>query len=127
MNKREIAEKFLATGQSLFVHLDPRKSDVPMHFKKNGTIVLHYGLNMPKPIHDLFVSNDGISGTLSFLSLGNVETFVPWEAVQAMTDDSGIGYVWDHSVLEKKATKNGLRLIQGGKSKTPPPTEPTAA
>jgi hypothetical protein len=45
------------------------------------TQTLVYGLDMPKPIPDLFVNDAGILATLSFGGLGWHKTFVPWEAV----------------------------------------------
>lgn len=52
---------------------------MPKHFQ--GSTLLHIGLNMQIPIHDLRVDENGISGTLSF---NRVPHFVilPWEAVQ---------------------------------------------
>ena len=45
------------------------------------TQILVYGLDMAKPIEDLFVNDAGILATLSFGGLGWHKTFVPWEAV----------------------------------------------
>ena len=46
-------------------------------------IQFEYGLDMPVPIDDLQVTEDGVSATLSFNRV-SCHTFVPWEAVVTM-------------------------------------------
>ena len=43
-------------------------------------IPLEYGFNMPVPISDLKIAEDGVSATLSFSRIP-FRTYVPWEAV----------------------------------------------
>ena len=48
-----------------------------------GNPQLDFGLDMPKPIEDLEVSDEGIKATLSF-SCESVPVVVPWEAIHTM-------------------------------------------
>ena|ERR1700748_1179502 len=115
MNKREMAEKILATGGSLFVVFDPRVSTVPKLFRGEKELTFHYGYHMPIPIPDLFVNNDGISATLSF-GKTTYGTFVPWGAVRMMFNDEGCGQRWEQELtFDEAPTRPSLRLIQGGK------------
>jgi hypothetical protein len=56
---------------------------------KHAMVVFDYGLDMPKPIDDLDVSDDGIRATLSINNEPHA-TFVPWNAIVhiAMKDNS---------------------------------------
>jgi hypothetical protein len=49
-------------------------------------VVLRYGLDMPKPIPDLEITDEGIRATLSF-SNAPIKTFVPWDAVAEIHGD----------------------------------------
>ena len=59
---------------------------LPEHVKSDtwiagATVIpLEYGLDMPLPIYDLKITENGIAATLSF-SRVSFATFVPWEAV----------------------------------------------
>ena len=86
MKKEQVANSLLERG-SLFVHLDasaPRVL-VPDHLRK-PYLILEFGLNMAKPIRDLRLDGEGISGTLSFAS-SPYRVFVPWAAVYALSDN----------------------------------------
>ena len=59
-------------------------------------VMFEYGLDLPVPIPDLKITDEGISATLSF-SREPHPTFVPWEAVvkigrKLMDDNIAIGY-----------------------------------
>jgi stringent starvation protein B len=69
-------------GHSVRVILDARKTGVrvPARFNKDHSLALDFGKNLAKPVHDLCVTDHGISGTLSFGSESYL-CFVPWSAV----------------------------------------------
>src|SRR5271157_2752946 len=58
---------------------------VPEHVKPEDGSLLHldYGLNMPIPIDDLVVTDEGVRATLSF-DRALYHTYVPWRAVVTM-------------------------------------------
>jgi len=89
----------LLRGPSLLVHLDPRKPEVvvPPDFKQQSQLVLQVGLNLAIPIRDLEVTDEAISGTLSF-SRTPFWCFVPWAAVFALAGEDGRGLVWPEDV-----------------------------
>ena len=99
--KKEVALALLerSNDRGIFVHLDPRHADVvvPPWFKKQPQLVLQIGLNMPVPIPDLRLDDQGMSCTLSF----NRSPFycaVPWSSVFAMVGEDGRGMVWPDDV-----------------------------
>ena len=96
--KRDVANQLLRKG-SLFIHLDPRVSDVvvPPWLRHQAQLVLQVGLDMPIPIPDLRVDEDGIFGTLSF-SRTPFACNVPWSAIFALVGDEGRGMVWPESM-----------------------------
>jgi stringent starvation protein B len=92
--KKEVALALLERS-SVHVHLDPRGTGVlvPPWFKKQPQLVLQVGLNMPVPIPDLRLDDEGMSCTLSF-NRAPFHCSVPWTAVFAMVGDDGRGMVW---------------------------------
>jgi hypothetical protein len=96
--KRDVANQLLRKG-SLFIHLDPRVSDVvvPPWLRHQAQLVLQVGLDMPIPIPDLRVDEHGIFGTLSF-SRTPFACNVPWSAIFALVGDEGRGMVWPESM-----------------------------
>jgi stringent starvation protein B len=101
--KKDVALALLEQA-TVLVHLDPRgeQVQVPAWFKKQPQLVLQIGLNMPKPIPDLNVDDDGISCTLSF---SNTPYFcqLPWASVYALIGASGRGMVWPDDVPKEVA------------------------
>jgi hypothetical protein len=96
--KKDVALALLRDS-SLFIHLDPRKTDVivPLHFKKQAQLVLQVGLNMAVQIPDLTVDDEGVSCTLSF----NRSPFwcrIPWTAVYALVGDDKRAMIWPDEV-----------------------------
>jgi stringent starvation protein B len=97
--KKEVALALLERT-SVFVHLDPRAAAVvvPPGFKKQAQLVLQVGLNMPVPIRDLNLDDEGMTCTLSF----NRTPFfcvVPWASVYAVVGcDDGRGMIWPDDV-----------------------------
>lgn len=92
--KREVAEALLERG-SVFVHLDPRHEGVsiPAWLRKQPQVVLQVGLDMPIPIPDLEIDEDGVRATLSF-NRSPHWCIVPWEAVFALVGEDGRGRVF---------------------------------
>jgi stringent starvation protein B len=96
-SKRDAFTAFLREGW-VSLHLDARRSGVavPPTFATEPHLVLQYGRNMPIPIPDLEVTEDGVSATLSF-SRAPHRTHIPWSSVYvvACTDGRGILYYED--------------------------------
>ena len=113
--KKEVALALLERS-SVHVHLDPRAAGamVPLWFKKQPQLVLQVGLNMPVPIPDLRLDDDGLTCTLSF-NRSPFYCVVPWTSVFAMVGDDGRGMVWPEEVPPEIAKQ------------TPPPREVPAA
>ena len=121
--KKDVAMALLK-GTSVFVHLDPRVDGVvvPKWFKKQPQLVLQIGWNMPVPIPDLALDEDGIICTLSF-SGSPFFCAMPWNAIYALFSEEGGGMIWPEDVpseLSTKAAKQGPRLV-GGKQKKKKP------
>jgi stringent starvation protein B len=103
--KKEVALALLERG-SVHVHLDPRAEGVvvPAWFKRQPQLVLQVGLNMPVPIPDLRIDEDGMSCTLSF----NRSPFfcvIPWSSAYAMVGEDGRGMVWPDDVPPEVASQ----------------------
>ncbi len=96
--KKDVALALLEHG-SMSVHLDPRAPGVvvPPWFKRQPQLVLQVGLNMPVPIPDLRVDDDGMSCTLSF-NRSPFFCIVPWSSAYALVGDDGRGMVWPDDV-----------------------------
>jgi stringent starvation protein B len=96
--KKEVALALLERS-SVHLHLDPRAPGVvvPAGFKKLPQLVLQIGLNMPVPIPDLRLDEEGMSCTLSF-NRAPFFCVVPWGSVYAMVGDDGRGMVWPDDV-----------------------------
>jgi stringent starvation protein B len=118
--KKEVALALLerCSDRGIFVHLDPRQATavVPPWFKKQPQLVLQIGLNMPVPIPDLRLDEEGLSCTLSF----NRSPFfcsVPWASVFAMVGEDGRGMVWPDDVpAEVPLSRQGQQAPQAGPS-----------
>lgn len=111
--KKEVALALLERS-SVYVHLDPRQPAVavPPWFKKQPQLVLQIGLNMPVPIPDLRLDDQGMSCTLSF----NRSPFfcvVPWSSVFAMVGEDGRGMVWPDDVPAEVARQAQVRAVDG--------------
>jgi Stringent starvation protein B len=133
--KRDVANMLLRKG-SLFLHLDPRVGDVvvPPWLRHQAQLVLQVGFDMPIPINDLRVDENGVFGTLSF-SRTPFSCLVPWNAVFALVGDEGRGMVWPDSMpaeivaeVEREAMRakhsSEPRDAQPGATMRPPPRAP---
>lgn len=97
--KRACFEQLLAHSYAT-VLFDPRtceETSVPSHLKSEPFVALQYGYSMPIPIRDLDISDRGISATLSF-GTGPHWTFVPWDAVFAISDGEQALSIWEECV-----------------------------
>lgn len=117
--KRDVAKMLLRKG-SLFVHLDPRASDVfvPPWLRHQAQLVLQVGYDMPIPIPDLRVDDEGVFGTLSF-SRNPFTCAVPWHAVFALVGDEGRGMVWPESMppeIAAEVEREAMRSKLSGES-----------
>lgn len=116
----------LLQGPSVFIHLDPRKPGVvvPAWFKSQPQLVLQVGLNMPVPIPDLDVSDEGISCTLSF-NRSPHWCKLPWSAIYALVGEDGRAMLWPDDIppevaaqLERAAKKPTLVAVDSSEGKT---------
>lgn len=87
------------TQGNVFVHLDPRTEGVvvPQWYRTEPQLVLQVGFDMPVPIPDLRIDEDGLFGTLSF-NRSPFTCMVTWDAVFALAGDDGRGMVWPESM-----------------------------
>src|SRR5215467_14034388 len=110
--KKEVALALLERS-SVHVHLDPRVDGVvvPPWFKRQPQLVLQIGLNLPVPIPDLRLDEEGMSCTLSF-NRSPFYCVVPWASVFAMVGDDGRGMVWPEDVPAELARQ--VRVVDGG-------------
>jgi hypothetical protein len=107
--KKDVALALLERS-SVHIHLDPRVSSVivPSWFKNQPQLVLQIGLNMPVPINDLRLDDDGLSCTLSF-NRAAFHCVVPWTSVFAMVGDDGRGMVWPEDLPPEVARQAQAR------------------
>jgi len=123
--KKEVALALLerSNDRGIFVHLDPRLAAVivPPWFKKQPQLVLQIGLNMPVPIPDLRLDDDGMSCTLSF-NRSPFYCVVPWSSVFAMVGEDGRGMVWPDDVpAEVPLSRQGQEQQRSPSDRTPAP------
>lgn len=80
--KRSVVDAFIRTGAVTRIYLDPRKPDVvvPAHLKQSEWLILDVGLNLPRPIANLYWAGDCVRGAVSFDG-SNFDCWVPYSAV----------------------------------------------
>ena len=103
--KKDVARALLLRG-SVFVHLDPRIGGmiVPQWLRNQPQLVLQIGLDMPIPIPDLRVDDEGVYGTLSF-QRAPFTCRIPWRGVFALVGEDGRGMVWPEDLPEEIAAE----------------------
>jgi stringent starvation protein B len=117
--KKDVARALLLRG-SVFIHLDPRQQGVlvPARLRLQPQVVLQVGLDMPVPIPDLRIDEEGVYGTLSFKGVP-FTCFVPWAAVFALVGDDAKGMVWSAEMPAEIAAEvdreNRRRRVSGGR------------
>jgi stringent starvation protein B len=102
---------------SVFIHLDPRRSGVlvPSRLRSQAQVVLQVGLDMPVPIPDLRIDQEGVFGTLSFKGVP-FACFVPWGAVFALVGEDAKGMVWHADMpleIAAEVEREGRRRAEG--------------
>jgi len=93
-------DAFLALlAEGCLLHLDARRDGVvvPAHLKGEAHLVLQYGNDLPIPIPDLQIDENGVSATLSFARTP-WPTVVPWSAVYVVTSPDGRGVLYQEDV-----------------------------
>jgi stringent starvation protein B len=114
-SKKEVLLNLLEKS-SVLMHLDARREDVhvPRNLKTNPQLILQLGLNLPVPIRDLEVGDDGVKCTLSFQRVP-FYCVLPYPAIFAMVSEDGRAMVWPEDVpgevaraAEDEARKLGL-------------------
>lgn len=123
--KRQILLELLKDAW-VYVHLDPRREEVllPDFLRQEPRVVLQYGYNMPVPIADLTIDEEGIKATLSFRRQP-YSTLVPWSAIFALSDGEERHFVWEADVppdLERAPA--GPRPQGTTPATAPPPAAP---
>src|ERR1041384_3892865 len=106
------------------LHLDARRAGVavPVHLKGEGHLVLQYGHNLPIPIPDLQVDENGVTATLSFARSPH-RTVVPWSAVYVIASEDGRGVLYNEDVPRDVSV-----VAAGDPNVRPPaPDQPDAA
>ncbi len=141
-NKEQVMLELLKDAW-VYVQLDPRREGVelPEFLRQAPRLVLQYGYNMPVPIHDLVIDEQGIKATLSFRRVSH-STLVPWSAVFAITDGDQRGYLWEADLpadlnletelaparaTEAKSTTAAKPATAAKSQSTPAKLEPAAA
>jgi len=125
--KKEVALALLERS-SVHVHLDPRVASVvvPPWFKSQPQLVLQIGLNMPVPIPDLHLDDDGMSCTLSF-NRAPFHCVVPWAGIFAMVGEDGRGMVWPDDVpVEVSRQARPVQVAPAPKESSPENGKPEA-
>ncbi len=81
------------------LHLDARRASVvvPDPFRSEAHLILQYGHDLPIPIPDLEIDEEGVRATLSFSRTAH-RTSIPWTAVYAVTGVDGRGVLFDEDV-----------------------------
>jgi stringent starvation protein B len=111
--KKDVISALLAES-GVYIHLDPRRQGVvvPRWFTKQPELVLQIGLNMAIPIHDLEITDEAVSCTLSF----NRSPFwckLPWSAVYAIVSDKDQrGVVWPDDAPPESPLAKGAKTQQ---------------
>lgn len=121
----------LLTRHGVFVHLDAQKPGVvlPEYLQGRTQICLEFAYDLPIPIKDLKLDENGISGTLNFDGSSHFVS-VPWTAVFGLADMYGRGMIWEENIsAEIRATveadkiaherRSTFKAVEGGREKTP--------
>jgi hypothetical protein len=124
-SKPDVARALLARGH-LFLHLDPRVTDVrvPEFLRRQPQLVLQVGFDMPVPVPDLRVEREGLGATLSFQRTP-FPCWVPWRAVFALLDEAGQGVIWPESLPAEIASEVSAEMDRSGRAKEPAPAPRT--
>lgn len=118
-SKKELFELMLSRGV-VTLFFDPRVMDVvvPDAFRRRPDLAFDIGLNMPVPINDLAITDEGVACTLSFSRVPHW-CYVPWTSVfQMVLRDTGETGFWTNDVpgelsgpSSKMPARNGLHAV----------------
>lgn len=132
ISKKEVTSALLRAG-NVFVHLDPRKLGVvlPPSLRSKPQVVLQIGWDMPVPIPDLRLDEEGIYGTLSFRGTP-FTCFLPWRTVFAVVCEDAKGITWKEDMpaevseeIERDARKNVVDIKSKAKAEPKPARQVT--
>lgn len=106
MNKRDVVLALLAHGEAnIHVNCKTNALVLPPYLYAQDACVLTFGWNMPRPIPDLVVGDEGMSGTLSFSKAGFTWCYLPWESVWGVVGHQGKGQLWTANMPESEMDK----------------------
>jgi len=93
--KQDALNELLRTHFSVYVHCDTRTPGVilPKQLLGRPQVCLELGLNMPTPIREFAMNDNGWTAVMSFGSTA-FRCFLPWKAVFFIVGDSGFGAQW---------------------------------
>lgn len=118
--KRAIVTEFLRQGELVRVFVNPQLRGVrlPEHLYQQGAI-LQIGHNLPIPILDLSVTEDGFTATLSF----NRKPYlcvIPWKAVFAVScTGSERGVLWPQDIPAPTPPSNNVQKLRPAEAVRP--------
>lgn len=123
--KIQVVEELIGKGPIL-VHIDARAEEVhvPESFSADPRLVLRFGYDLSPPIADLEITDEALSGTLTF---GGVPftCVLPWSAVYAVVSEADQkGMVWPDDVPTAAIDQEPTELASGNGKPRRPPTEP---
>jgi hypothetical protein len=119
--KKDVALALLERS-TMRVFLDPRPVSVtvPPWLKKQPQLLLEIGLNMPVPVRDLRVDDDGMSCTLSF-NRAPFFCVLPWSSIFALVDSEGRGMVWPDDAPPEVPRQGQARSLDAADRPAPKP------
>jgi stringent starvation protein B len=103
LTKKDVLLALLKLEHSVFVHFDPRSSDVmvPTWLEKQTQVVLQVGYDLPQPIQQLKIDDAGMYGIFAFKGQLH-QCFVGWERIFAIVGgDSNKGRIFSDSMPEE--------------------------
>ena len=104
--KKIVLEELLSECDRVMIFVDPRGDYVlvPKECKAKLPLLIALGLNLPIPIPDMILSEDGISATLSF---GERFYFcvMPWDSIFGMVKPDNTGPIWPKHIPEELVHK----------------------
>ena len=128
--KRKLLDEILARSWA-YLQVDGRTVGVDLpEWLREPVVTLQVGYDMPVPIYDLKVDDDGVVATLSFRRTPH-RCVLPWAAIFAISDVDGKGVLFPQDVpaeVTEELVKVARELPQGegeGAAAAAPP-EPAA-
>lgn len=122
IHKHSCLQELLRTHHAVFVHVNSRALGVvlPTGLMGLSQVTLQLGLNLPVPIPDLSMDDDGWTATLSF---GRMPFWcvIPWGSVYCITGDSGTGGLWPEDCPPE--VRINAEAAAGAEDPSSPPAE----